>query len=285
MKQIILQQKKPRKKLSTILFSVFFTIVGITFLLPMLWMVLTSFKTTEEVYTNPLGFPEQLMFENYPNALSEFHFGVYFTNSLFYASVSVIMILLLGSMLAYFLARFNTKINSFVMNYIVLGLVIPSSVTIVPIYLILQTINLKDTRLGLILVYVAFGIAGTVMMLFAFMRSLPKELEEAACIDGCSIYRSFFSIILPCVKPALFTRAVVDFMIVWNDFFLADILIRSDDLKTLQVGIQGFFVNMGTNEWGMIAAAMVVSSLPVIILYLIFSEQIEKAFTAGAILK
>ncbi len=278
-----LESKK--SKVIRVFITIVLTVLGITFLYPMIWMVILSLKTTDEIYRSPFSLPQELIFENYPNALSEFNFVTYFSNSVMYSATSVFITLLLGSMLAYFLARMTEKPNSFVMNYIVMGLVVPSSVTIVPIYLILQALGLKDTRVGLTAVYVAFGIAGTVIMLYAFLRTLPKELEEAACIDGCSVYRSFFSIILPCVRPALFTRAVVDFMLVWNDFFLADILIRSDDLKTLQVGIRGFFVNMGTNEWGIIAAAMVVASVPVILVYLIFSEQIEHAFTAGAVLK
>ena len=151
--------------------------------------------------------------------------------------------------------------------------------------MMLQRMGLQNTRLGLILVYSAFGIAGTVVMLYAFMRSLPMELEEAAFLDGCGIYRAFFKIILPCLKPALYTRAVIEFMGVWNDFFIAYILTSKDGLKTLQVGIMSFFVSIGTNQWGVIGAAMVIASLPILIIYLIFSEQIENALTAGAILK
>ena len=104
-------------------------------------------------------------------------------------------------------------------------------------------------------------------------------------MDGCSIYKTFFRIIIPCIKPALFTRFVIEFMNVWNDYFVAYILTNTDKLKTLQVGIKSFFVNIGTSEWGMIGAAMVVSCAAVLIIYLIFSEQIENALTAGAVLK
>ncbi|MBA4347631.1 MAG: ABC transporter permease [Clostridiales bacterium] len=259
--------------------------IGTTFLFPLLWMVNLSLKTTEDIYARPFGLPMPLDLGNYGKALSEFNFSVYFLNSVIYSVVSVCIILLLGSMLAYFLARMRFRYSGTIMNYLVLGMVVPSSVTIIPIYMMLQRAGLQNTRIGLILVYSAFGIAGTVVMMYAFMRSLPMELEEAALIDGCGIYRAFFSIILPCLKPAIFTRAVIEFMGVWNDFFIAYILTSKDGLKTLQVGIMSFFVNLGTNQWGVIGAAMVISSLPILIVYLIFSEQIENALTAGAILK
>lgn len=278
-------KRKKTKNLSRFFIAIVLIQIGSTFLFPLLWMINLSLKTTDDIYAHPFGLPQPFDFSNYGTALSKFNFSVYFLNSLIYSVVSVLIILLLGSMLAYFLARMRYSHSGKIMNYLVLGMVLPSSVTIVPIYMMLQRMGLQNTRLGLILVYSAFGIAGTVVMLYAFMRSLPMELEEAAFLDGCGIYRAFFKIILPCLKPALYTRAVIEFMGVWNDFFIAYILTSKDGLKTLQVGIMSFFVSIGTNQWGVIGAAMVIASLPILIIYLIFSEQIENALTAGAILK
>ena len=260
-------------------------ILGLSFLYPLFWMINLSLKSVREIYQFPFSLPKEIIWENYPNALSAFNFLTFFLNSVIYSIVSVFFILLFGSMLAYFLARMETRFHKFLMNYIVMGIVIPTSVTIIPIYMMLSKMHLKNTRGGLILIYTSFGIAGTVIMLYAFLRSLPKELEEAAMMDGCSIYGTFFRIIIPCIKPALFTRFVIEFMNVWNDYFVAYILTNTDKLKTLQVGIKSFFVNIGTSEWGMIGAAMVVSCAPVLIIYFIFSEQIENALTAGAVLK
>lgn len=260
-------------------------ILGLSFLYPLFWMINLSLKSVGEIYQFPFSLPKEIIWENYPNALSAFNFLTLFLNSVIYSIVSVFFILLFGSMLAYFLARMETRFHKFLMNYIVMGIVIPTSVTIIPIYMMLSKMHLKNTRGGLILIYTSFGIAGTVIMLYAFLRSLPKELEEAAMMDGCSIYGTFFRIIIPCIKPALFTRFVIEFMNVWNDYFVAYILTNTDKLKTLQVGIKSFFVNIGTSEWGMIGAAMVVSCAPVLIIYFIFSEQIENALTAGAVLK
>lgn len=273
------------KKIRKLIIYIVLFLLGATFVYPLLWMVNMSLKTTEEIYQSPFALPKKIVWENYPLALEEFDFLTFFGNSLLYAVVSVFFMLLFGSMLAYFLARIETKLNKVIMNYIVMGMVIPSSVTIIPLYMIMNAIHLKNTRMGLILVYTSSGIAGVTIMLYAFLRSLPRELEEASMNDGCSIYGTFFRIIIPCIKPALCTRLIIDFMSVWNDYFVAYILTNSNRLKTIQVGIRSFFVNIGTYQWGKIGAAMVVTCAPVLIIYFIFSEQIENALTAGAVLK
>jgi raffinose/stachyose/melibiose transport system permease protein len=271
-------------KSGRIIIGIFFLLLGLSFVFPLFWMLNLSFKTTDDIYTRPFGFPSPFIVTNYPKAIAAFPFVRYLLNSLFYSSASVCIVLLLSSMLAYYLSRLQTRFSSLIMSYIVLGLVIPGSATIIPKYIMLQKAGLINSRLGLILIYSA-GISSAVLMLYAFLRSLPKELEEAAYIDGSSVYGAFFRIIVPCIRPALFTQAVILFMNIWNDFFTPFIFTTSDRLKTLQVGIAGFFQAMNVNQWGMITAAMVLSSLPVIIVFLIFSEQIENALTAGAILK
>jgi raffinose/stachyose/melibiose transport system permease protein len=264
--------------------GIFLVLLGLSFVFPLFWMLNLSFKTTDDIYSRPFGFPEPFIFTNYPKAIEAFPFVRYFLNSLFYSSVSVCTVLLLSSMVAYYLSRLQSRFSALIMSYLVMGLVIPGAATTIPKYIMLQKAGLINNRLGLILLYSA-GISSAVLMLYAFLRSLPKELEEAAYIDGSSIYGAFFRIIVPCIRPALFTQAVILFMNIWNDFFIPFIFTTSDRLKTLQVGIAGFFQAMNVNQWGMITAAMVLSSLPVVIIFLIFSEQIENALTAGAILK
>jgi raffinose/stachyose/melibiose transport system permease protein len=271
-------------KLRRVVIGIFFVLLGLGFVFPLFWMLNLSFKNTDDIYSRPFGLPEPFIFTNYPKAIEAFPFVRYFLNSLFYSSASVCTVLLLSSMLAYYLSRLQNRFSSLIMSYIVLGLVIPGAATTIPKYIMLQKAGLINNRLGLILLYSA-GISSAVLMLYAFLRSLPKELEEAAYIDGSSVYGAFFRIIVPCIRPALFTQAVILFMNIWNDFFTPFIFTTSDRLKTLQVGIASFFQSMNVNQWGIITAAMVLSSLPVIIIFLVFSEQIENALTAGAILK
>ncbi len=260
-------------------------VLGLTFLFPMYWMIVMSFKSKSEVYTNPFGLPIEWVFNNYGDALEKFNFIRYFTNSIIYSASTIIITIFLGSMLAYCLSRMNWKRKNLALSYISMGLIVPAQVVIIPILIMVKDMGLKGTHLGLILPYSAFALSSCVLMLYAFFRTLPKELEEAACIDGCNIYQTFFRIIVPIIKPALATQCVLIFMNVYNEFFLAFILGADDKIRPLTVGLLNFFVSIGVSHWGQIGAAMIITSLPTVIVYMIGNEQIENALTAGAILK
>lgn len=244
-----------------------------------------SFKSKDEVYNNAFGLPEKWIFTNYGDALKKFNFPTYFTNSMIYTIGTVLITLLLGSMFAYGVCRMEWKFKSLALNYISLGLIVPVQVVIIPIFILLRQLGLKNTYFGLILPYSAFALSSCVLMLYAFYRSMPRELEEAACMDGCTIYQCYFKIIFPIVRPALVTQCVLIFMNTWNEFFLSFTLVGRDQLKTLSVGLLNFFVSIGVSDWGQIGAAMIITSIPTVVVYMIGSEQIENAITAGAILK
>lgn len=268
-----------------LLINIIMIIIGISFLFPMYWMINLSFKSKSEVYDNPFGLPNQWVFNNYGDALEKFNFLRYLSNSLIYSVSTIIITILLGSMLAYCLSRMNWKHKGFALSYIAMGLVIPAQVVIIPILMMTKSMGLKGTHLGLILPYSAFALSSCVLMLYAFFRGLPAELEEAACIDGCNVYQTYFKIILPVIKPAISTQCVLIFMNIYNEFFLAFILGAEDKIRPLTVGLLNFFVSIGVSHWGQIGAAMIITSLPTIIVYLFGNEQIENALTAGAILK
>jgi raffinose/stachyose/melibiose transport system permease protein len=273
------------KKNKVKLINVAMILIGISFLFPMYWMINLSFKSKSEVYNNPFGFPKQWVFNNYGDALEKFSFLKYLSNSLIYSFSTIVVTVFLGSMLAYCLSRMNWKYKGFALSYIAMGLVVPAQVVIIPILIMIRNMGLKGSYLSLILPYSAFALSSCVLMLYAFFRSLPKELEEAACMDGCNIYRTYFSIILPVVKPAIATQCVLIFMNTYNEFFLAFILAADDKIRPLTVGLLNFFVSIGVAHWGQIGAAMIITSLPTIIVYMVGNEQIENALTAGAILK
>ena len=273
--------KKSRVKL----INVAMILIGISFLFPMYWMINLSFKSKSEVYDNPFGLPKQWVFNNYGDALEKFSFLKYLSNSLIYSLSTIVVTVFLGSMLAYCLSRMNWKYKGLALSYIAMGLVVPAQVVIIPILIMIRNMGLKGSYLSLILPYSAFALSSCVLMLFAFFRSLPKELEEAACMDGCNIYRTYFSIILPVVKPAIATQCVLIFMNTYNEFFLAFILAADDKIRPLTVGLLNFFVSIGVAHWGQIGAAMIITSLPTIIVYMLGNEQIENALTAGAVLK
>lgn len=260
-------------------------ILGASFLFPMYWMLNISFKTKSEVYDNPFGLPQTFVLNNYGDALKKFNFPRYLSNSLIYSVGTIILTVLFGSMLAYCISRMNWKYKNAALSYISMGLIIPAQVVIIPLLIMNRNLGLKGTHLGLILPYSAFALSSCVLMLYAFFRSLPKELEEAACIDGCNIYQTFFRIIVPVIKPAITTQCVLIFMNTYNEFFLAFILAAEDRIRPLTVGLLNFFVSIGVSHWGQIGAAMIITSIPTIIVYIFGNEKIENALTAGAILK
>ncbi len=274
-----------KSKIYKLLISAVIVIIGLTFLFPLYWMINMSFKSKSEVYDNPFGLPQQWVFNNYGDALEQFNFLRYLSNSMIYSLSTIAITITLGSMFAYCLSRMNWKFKGAALSYISMGLVIPAQVVIIPILIMVRNMGLKGSHLSLILPYSAFALSSCVLMLYAFFRSLPKELEEAACIDGCNIYQTYFRIILPVIKPAIATQCVLIFMNTYNEFFLAFILAADDAIRPLTVGLLNFFVSIGVSHWGQIGAAMIITSLPMIIVYLIGNEQIENALTAGAILK
>ncbi|OXS58345.1 ABC transporter permease [Cohnella sp. CIP 111063] len=260
-------------------------IIGIFFIFPLYWMLNMSFKSKEEFYVTPFALPKQWIVDNYINAFQSYNFLVYFKNSLIYTAGTLVLILFLGSMLAYCLSRMEWRFSKYALSYISLGLVIPVNVVMIPLFIMIIDLNIQNTYMGLIIPLFAFGLSACVLMLYAFFRSLPKELEEAACIDGCNVYQSYFRIILPIIKPAIATQCVLIFMNVWNEFPLSYILVTKEAFRPLTVGLANFFMEIGVTDWGLIGAAMILSSLPTMIVYASASEQIENALTAGAILK
>lgn len=273
------------KVLTNSLKKLFFIIVGASFIFPLFWMISLSLKSKSEVYVNPFGLPKEWLFSNYTEVLSKYNIFSYFKNSLIYTGGTIILTLLLGGMLAYCLSRMRWKANKHALSFIAMGLIVPVEVVMIPLYMLIGQIGIKDTYWGLILPYSAFSLSSCVLMMYAFLRNLPTELEEAACIDGCNIYRCYFSIIIPNIKPALFIQAVLIFMRIWNEFVLALIVAGPERLRPLSVGLMSFFVSIGVSHWGLIGAAMIITSLPTIIVYLFANEQIERSLTASSMLK
>ncbi len=248
-------------------------------------MIAMSLKSKSEAYDNPFGVPRSWDWQNFSEALSKYPFFSYLENSLIYTLGTIALTLATGSMLAYCLSRMKWRFNAAALFYVSMGLIVPIEVVVIPLFQLIKLLHLKNSYLGLILPYSGFAMASCVLMLYAFLRSLPKELEEAACMDGANVYQTFFKIILPIVMPALVTQCVLLFMRIWNEFPLAFIIAAKDRFRPLTVGLLNFFVNVGVSDWGMIGAAMLLSSLPVIVVYLAGNEKIEQALTAGAILK
>lgn len=257
--------------------SLLLIIIGLTFLYPILWMLLISFKSREEIFTNPFGFPQTWLFQNYPDAIGTFDFPRFFLNSFIYTSGTILLTILCATLFAYAIARLEFKFKRFFLTYVQIGMVIPIAVIIISLYIQLGDMGLRNTHIGLILIYTASALPIAVTIFYGFFRTLPYELEESAFIEGCGIIRTFFSIILPNVVPAISVVSIIIFMNhTWNEFTIAFLIIDDVKMRSLPIALTYFISLLGT-QWGLLGATMVLSSIVSVVVYLIASEKIENA--------
>jgi raffinose/stachyose/melibiose transport system permease protein len=269
----------------SIIMKVFLIAQAIVCLYPLFYLLFYSFKSNEEIFfTNPFGIPAKPLFENYVKDFNTFDMVGFFKNSMVVSFLSLVGILLLTIPFAYALNRMRWRLKGVVASYIMLGLFIPIQVIIIPLAILVKDLHLNRTYFAVILPYVAFNIAFSTLVLGVSMNSILKEMEESAFIDGASVYRCLISIILPLVKPAVATTMIFNFLNVWNEYTVASILITQPALKTLPVGLSSFIGERST-EWGPMGACLVLASIPTIIMYIVFSEQVEKALTIGGAVK
>lgn len=254
-------------------------------LYPIIWMLFYSFKNNEEIFvTNPFGFPRIFRIENYIRAWTEYDITTYFKNSLIVGFSTVVLTIIFSLMFSYATARMEWKLATVTRIFIMAGLFIPVQIILIPLLILVRDMHLGNTHLALIIPYTAFQIPFASMIFYGFLRSIPFELEEAAAIDGAGIFRAFVSVILPVVKPAVATVSIFVFLSAWNEFTMALILISEESLKTLPLGLLSFQGAFNT-DWGAMGAALMISSIPTIIFYLIFSEQVERAMGVGGAVK
>jgi raffinose/stachyose/melibiose transport system permease protein len=250
---------------------------------PLYWLITFSLKNNSEIFGgNLIGLPEKFLWENYGKALVNANVGVYFMNSVIITAVTIFLTVIVSLMASYALVRMKWKFRNTTMLLFMAGLMIPIHAALLPVFLILRKVKLLDTYWALIIPYVAFAIPMAILILTSFMKSIPREIEEAACIDGCSIYRIFFSIIVPILRPAVATISIFTFLQAWNELMFATVFISKAAYKPLTVGIQSMAGKYST-EWGPIGAALVIATIPTVIIYLLMSSQVHKSLTAGAL--
>ncbi|WP_371018554.1 carbohydrate ABC transporter permease [Pseudalkalibacillus sp. JSM 102089] len=249
---------------------------------PILWMVLNSFKSNTEFAENPFSFPATWLFENYKTAWETARLDTYFLNSIIVTVIAVAVTVLAGALASYFLSRFTYKWGKYMYAFFVFGMLIPIHATLVPMFLLMKNLGLLNTHAGLILPYIAFNLPITIFILVSFMKAFPKDIEESAIMDGCGVFRIFWSIILPMTKPALATVVILNFINNWNEFSFALVLINEDALKTLPLGLANFAGQYTTN-YGAQMAGLTLAIIPTIIIYMILEEHLVKGMTAGAV--
>ena len=256
--------------------------VAVTCIFPLLWMISSSLKTQETVFKDMSLIPHGWHFSNYYQAWIEGGFGKYFLNSLFYTVAVVMGIVIISSMAAYAFSRLKFPGKNFLFYMFMAAMMIPIQGSFVPLYVLLNSLHLRNTQIGYILAMINVGLSTSIFLLKTFFDKMPKELEDAARIDGCSKLGIWWHVALPLAKPVLAVVVVYNALNVWNEFMLALLIFDSRALMPLQVGLisfQGEFVT----RYPLLMAGLTIAALPIILLYLLMQKYIIKGVTQGAV--
>jgi N-acetylglucosamine transport system permease protein len=263
---------------------------GLVTTLPLLWAIGSAFKRESEFLTDPLGLPSGFQWDNFARAWTNANIGQYFINSVIVVSMSLTLTMLLGAMAAYVLARYDFPGNRIIYFGFLIGLVFPVFLALVPLFFIVRnTANIPiignvlglNSFISLAIVYAAFSMPFTVFFLTAFFRTLPRSIEEAGIVDGCSHFSLFFRVMLPMAKPGIISLALFNFLGHWNQYVLP-VVLMSQDHRVLAQGIAQLAINQGyRGDWTALFAGLVIALLPILIVYIIFQKKIQAGLTAG----
>ncbi|MFB9328848.1 carbohydrate ABC transporter permease [Paenibacillus aurantiacus] len=258
-------------------------IIAVLQVFPLIWLLFFSLKDNQEVFNlSPFALPTDPKWENYAKVWTEGNISRYFFNSVWYTVAAVVLTVLLASLVTFALTRMNWKLKKPVLGLFMVGIMIPIHSTLIPLFQMFMKANLTDHPLSIILTYTAFNLPLTIMILLGFYQTLPREVEEAAVMDGCSVNRIFFQIILPMTASVIATTVIINMIYNWNEFVFVNTFISSDGLKTLTVGIQNF-IGQYTTDWGAIGATLMISILPILIVFFVLSNRIVEGMTAGSV--
>ncbi len=243
--------------------------------------LLNSLKTKSDLVTNFVGLPKSVTLANFATILLEDDFLLYFRNSLILTVCGTVGCILLSAMAAYGIARYEFKGKSFLSSYFLIGMMVPIQVSVLPLFLILRQLGLLNHLLGLVLVYIS-QISISCLIFQKFFRTIPKALEESARLDGCHDLKIFFRIVLPICKPVIFTMSLITAIGYWNDFYMPMVLLGNKNVRTLTLAIYQY-IGQFTKYMSESMAAVIVTLIPIVIIYFLFSSQIVEGLTGGAV--
>ena len=246
-------------------------------------MIYSSLKTSPEFNRSIIALPEKLIFSNYVDAFRISHMGTYYGNTIFNAAISLVLVVLISFVTAYFLSRFKFKGRNLIYFIILFGMLIPIHALLIPLFIQFKTLGMFNQRYTLIIPYVAFAMPFSIFLIESYLSGIPIDMEEAAVIDGCGFMRMLFTIVMPLCTPILTTAAILQlFTKWWNEFPFALVLINDEKLKTIPLGLMNFSSQYSTN-YPMKMAALVLAILPVILIYIFFNRKIIEGMIAGAL--
>jgi len=249
---------------------------------PFVWAAMLSLRTTPEIHLDHFAFPNPAHWEKFPDAWFNSNYATYFTNSLQVVVSAVLVLTIVGAMAAHCLARYRFRLNRIIYFILFSTIIFPPQITIISLFQILVNYGLYNSKVGLTLVYVALQLPLTIYILESFFARLPADLFDAARIDGYSDWEIFWKVSLPIAAPAVATTVILNFILLWNEFLFAVVLITDEANRTLPLGIQRF-IGDTQEDIGMIATGLMIAIVPVIIIYAFFSEKLIQGMTAGAV--
>ncbi|MBP3819809.1 MAG: carbohydrate ABC transporter permease [Butyrivibrio sp.] len=280
MESYTLKEEKPYLKVITNIFLIIWALINI---FPIYFMFTFSLKSNDEIFgSNIIGLPRKWLWSNFATAMNTGNMGLYFFNSLLVTTLAIGISMMAAMMACYAITRIRWKFSGLANAFFMLGLTIPIQASIVPVYVVLSKLHWLNKYSTLIVPYSAFALSMAILICSGFMAEIPTALDEAARIDGCGLFGTFFKIILPLMKPAVSTVGVYSYLQCWNEFMFANVFISDSAHRTLPVGIKALS-GQHTTEWGPIGAALVIATFPTLIFYIFLSGKIQASFIAGAV--
>ena len=276
------QREKPLRNIVLALLHAAMIVYCILIFYPLFNMIASSLKTTREIFQNPFGLPVDLQLNNYKAVWIDRGFGRYFLNSFIVTSIAMIFVVFFGSMASFGVSRYQYKLRTWIYMFFLSGIMLPLKAAIIPLFTLIKSLNLMDSHLSIILIFIAMGLPSTVFILSGFMKTIPTELEYAARIDGCNDWMIYRRIVMPITQSAIALVTIYNAVPIWNDFFFPLVFIQSNKLKTLPLGLSGFFGQYSTN-WGLLFTGLSIAILPMLLLYVFMSKYFIRGMTAGAI--
>ena len=269
-----------KKRMKAIGVNVLAWVISIILITPLVLIVINSLKTSQAAAEMSLRLPDTIQLENFKTVIERGKLGVTFLNSLTYSAFSVILCTLTSAMAAFVLSRNRSKVNKIIYFIIVLGMAMP--INFIALMKVMQYLDIINKRIGIILLYAAIQTPFNVFLIYSFVGKIPREIDEAAIIDGCSPLQLFFSIIVPLIKPVLVTVMVLTFLNTWNEYILPLYFLGNSDKWPMTLAVYNFF-GMYFRDWNLVCADIVLTSLPVVIVYLLGQKYIVSGMTAGAV--
>ena len=262
--------------------NLFVILISFTCVFPIIWLIYSTLKTSAEFDTNVIALPVNPTLDNYKKVLTVSSMPKYMLNSVMISVITVMLILVTSFVIGYFLARYDFRFRNLIYGGFLIGMLIPIHSLMVPIYIIFSKLHINDHRFTLVIPYLAFQMPIALYLMENYIHSIPREMEEAAAIDGASFDMTLFRIVLPMAKPVMTAAGIIAFFYCWNEFSFALILTTRETLRTLPLGL-ALFKGSYTTNYPMLMAAMAIAIAPALVTYMLFSKNIIKGMMSGAV--